>query len=152
MRISRQLMFMEIAHVVAKRSTCFRLNVGAIVVVDNRIVSMGYNGQNPGQQHCQSMCGEGGCNTIHAEANALRSYGATPAHGKSADLYVTDSPCTWCADAIKDYGIERVFFSRMYRDTSPIRWLESHSIPSYRVLPSGVVIDVATGQEARIAA
>ena len=74
-RISRHLMFMEIAHTVAKRATCMRLNVGAVLVADRQIVSIGYNGAPSGAPHCAgNECpGKHHCHeTIHAEVNAVQ--------------------------------------------------------------------------------
>jgi dCMP deaminase len=138
-------MFMEIARVVSKRSTCFRLNVGAILVQDNRIISMGYNGEPPGYPHCSRPCNAGECNTIHAERNAIDHRAVTKNCGKIT-LYVTDSPCASCAQAIIDAGIHRVLFSSFYRDLSPVSLLITNGIPVYRILPNGCVIDMATNR------
>lgn len=142
-RISRHAMLMEIAGVVAKRSTCLRLNVGALVVSPtNRIVSIGYNGQAAGEEHCTSPCPEGGCNTIHAEVNALRHAPPLP-HGCS--LYVTDSPCTGCAEFIKrSYGVAHVYFQTPYRVATGYQTLLDAGISVTRILPSGVLIDMRT--------
>lgn len=130
-------MFMEMAHVVSKRATCFRLNVGALLVVRNRIVGMGYNGQAPGEEHCKSMCAPGACTTTHAEINCLTHAADTKAMG---DLYCTDSPCQSCALRIVDSGrVERVFYDRAYRDAMPLHFLEDHGIQVYRVLHAGIV-------------
>lgn len=137
MRISRQHMFIEMAHSVSKRATCFRLNVGALLVVRNRIVGMGYNGQAPGEEHCKSMCAPGACNTTHAEDNCLRYALDTKDMG---DLYCTDSPCMACAVKIMDScRINRVFYDRPYRDHLPLHFLEDHDIEVYRVLHAGIV-------------
>lgn len=140
MRISRHQMFAEIAAIVAKRSTCMRLSVGAVAVVNNRIVSIGYNGQMPGAAHCEELCGPGACNTIHAEVNAIRHI---PLHNCPYrwDLYVTDSPCMACAKEIAAHDCTRVFFSTPYRDADPLRWLSAKGVEVYRVLPSGIIVD-----------
>ena len=137
MRISRQHMFMEMAHTVSKRATCFRLNVGALLVVRNRIVGMGYNGQAPGEEHCKSMCAPGACNTTHAEVNCLHHAADTKDLGA---LYCTDSPCETCAIKIIDSGrVSHVYYDRPYRDLSPLDMLNSHGIHVYRVLHAGVI-------------
>jgi dCMP deaminase len=151
MRISRPQMFMEIAHVVSRRSTCFRLNVGAVVTAHGRIVSIGYNGQPPGARHCQGNdCpGREGCHeTIHAEINAL---GHVPV-GVTGRLqvYVTDSPCIDCARVIVNSGqgrIDRVFYDRPYRlGQHGIDYLMENDIAVYRITPAGYVIDQASGR------
>lgn len=146
MRISRQVMFMEVAKVFAKRSTCFRLNVGAVVTVDNRAVSHGWNGQPPGAAHCSgNTCpGADGCKeTIHAEDNALR-YVPQSVQLLPKDLYVTDSPCLDCAHKIIKARVQRVFFATPYRDTAPLQLLHVNGIEVYQVMPSGYVIDWKT--------
>lgn len=135
--MSRQHMFMEMAHTVSKRATCFRLNVGALLVVRNRIVGMGYNGQEPGEAHCASMCKPGECNTTHAEMNCLRHAAETKDLG---DLYCTDSPCQACANAIMESGrVARVFYDREYRDRSPVVDLHYRGVQVYRVLHAGII-------------
>lgn len=148
MRISRAAMFMEVADVVSKRATCFRLNVGAVVTVDNRIVSMGYNGTPPGADHCKgNACpGADGCKlTIHAEDNALR-YVPRGAGLLMKTLYVTDSPCLDCAQLILKSRVSRVFFRTPYRDTAPLQLLWQKGVEVYQVMPSGIVIDWKTRQ------
>lgn len=140
MRLTRPQMFMEIAHVVARRSTCNRLNVGAIVVHKNRIISMGYNGQPPFHPHCHQICEEGKCNTIHAEENAIKYLPS--GEWDDLDLYVTDSPCGNCAQLILDTpGINRVFFQSPYRIMAPVELLLAGGLQVYRVFPNGAVID-----------
>lgn len=146
MRPTRQQMFMEIAHVVAKRSTCNRLNVGAIVVQGNRIVSIGYNGQMPGDPHCDTVCQPGQCNTIHAETNALKHIPLDNDLSDGLDLYVTDSPCMACASLLASYGIARVFYQSPYRLLDPILTLLQRGIEVYRVFPNGQVINQRTDQ------
>jgi len=143
-------MFMEMAKVVAKRATCFRLNVGAVVVHDNRIVSIGYNGSPPGEPHCtgHTCAGAAQCRqTIHAEVNALGYISNTYDGNVDLDLYVTDSPCVDCANHIlADSRVHRVFFATPYRVLTGLDILIGEGIEVYRVLPAGYVIDWATQQ------
>lgn len=119
-RITWDQFFMAQCHLLALRSTCTRLSVGAIIVRDNRIIAGGYNGSISGGDHCIDH----GCyvvdnhcvRTIHAEMNALlqcSKYGI-PAAGST--LYVTHFPCLQCAKAIIQAGIERVFYATDYRN------------------------------------
>lgn len=150
MRISRQAMLMDIAKVVAKRATCFRLNVGALVVQDSNIISYGYNGSAPGEPHCtgHTCAGASQCQqTIHAEVNALARVG--PHIGNPGwpdlDLYVTDSPCVGCANAIiHDGRVRRVFYAQPYRLLDGLEMLMEEDIEVYRVLPAGYVVDQRT--------
>jgi dCMP deaminase len=153
MRITRPQMFMDIAHVVAKRATCMRLNVGAVIVKGRSIVSIGYNGQPAGQPHCAgNACPgvvPGRCNTIHAELNAL-SHLPRGTEGP-LDLYVTDSPCEHCYDRLKGDGrVKRIFFAIPYRISehldSPIdnELFQTLAPEVYRILPAGYVMDWRT--------
>ena len=148
-RISRPQMFMEIAHVVAKRATCMRLNVGAVIVQKRTIVSIGYNGVASGLPHCSgNVCpGAHGCReTIHAEMNALDRL--SPDIGGNLDLYVTDSPCAHCYDKLLSDGrVHRIFFATPYRITDHLEnslWEDRMEI--YRVLPAGYIMDWSTGK------
>lgn len=141
-------MFMEMARVASRRSTCFRLNVGAVVTQDNNPVSVGWNGQEPGAPHCLgNECPgivPGNCGTRHAETNALtkaegilRPWPHTP-----VDLYCTNSPCPICIDRIiqSPLRVERVFFEIPYRN-SPLELLQNESISVYEVTPAGYIVE-----------
>lgn len=148
MRITRPQMFMEIAQVAAKRSTCMRLNVGAIIVQDRTPISFGYNGAPSGAPHCagNSCPGKHHCHeTVHAEVNAInRLPKSLDVMTAVLDLYVTDSPCESCFAYIHSMGlIRRVFFGNPYRITTH---LDNYMGPIgvYRVLPAGYVIDWRT--------
>jgi dCMP deaminase len=139
-RPSRQQTMMEIAHVISKRATCFRLNVGAVIVSRRRIVCTGYNGTSSGEAHCSGNdCpGRNGCNlTIHAEDNALRYL---PSGIQAEELYVTHSPCSRCAVLIVNAGIQRVYFTTPYRITESIDWLVSKGVEVYQLTPAGYCI------------
>ena len=146
MRPTRIQTYMECAQAWAKRSTCHRLNVGAVIVVDRTIVSHGYNGVPSGHEHClgNACPGKFECKeTIHAEVNALRRWsveGPTPA----ADMYCTDSPCPDCATNIVVRGIRRVFFATPYRITTSLDGLMEAGVEVYRVTPAGYVINWKT--------
>lgn len=139
-------MFMEMALIAAKRSTCFRLNVGAIVVVDCRAVSIGYNGPPSGEPHCQgnacTLPGKTSCHRAdHAEFNALRRVPAS-VHDSDAELYVTHSPCASCCAHILDYGrIKRVVYQDEYRIADHLSVLQERGIEVVRLTPSDYMID-----------
>lgn len=145
-RISRHQLFMEIAHSVAKRATCLRLNVGAVMVKDRQIISIGYNGAPSGAPHCSGPSCEGwttGCKrSRHAEDNALSRVG----DHTGLDLYLTHSPCARCYDLMWASGrVSRIFFGTPFRETdhmvNPLFACEV-----YRIMPSGHLIDWATGK------
>lgn len=145
LRITRHHMFMEIAHTVAKRSTCMRLNVGAVLSDGKSIISIGYNGAPSGEPHCNNTdCANGSpcTRTIHAEKNALER---ADGH-KGLDLYVTHSPCSDCYTQLwVSQQVGRVFFGAPYRETNHLQD-SLFDLPIYRVLPSGLVVEWATGE------
>lgn len=106
-RMSRGEMFMEIAHIVAKRGTCDRAKVGAVISHKGRIISIGYNGSKPGEPHCDDIghdLVEGHClRTIHAEVNAINFAEEILANTKEkliVELFVTHLPCKKCCEYI----------------------------------------------------
>jgi dCMP deaminase len=121
-----------------------RLNVGAVITRNNRIVSIGYNGTPPKKPHClgNDCPGKDHCTlTIHAERNALFHL---PQSVEPEDLYVTDSPCEDCTQDIVGYGIKRLFFQTPYRLTNHLSLLFSREIPTYQIMPTGIIIDYFT--------
>ena len=115
-RPSRGETFMDMAWVLARRSRCERLQVGAIVTdaAGLQILGMGYNGAPASLPNgCAAPLLPGECGCVHAEANAIiKAPGALP--GKI--LYTTHTPCERCAQLIVNGGITQVFFDTIYRD------------------------------------
>lgn len=121
-RITWDQFFMAQSHLLALRSTCTRLAVGATIVRDKRIIAGGYNGSISGDDHCIDK----GCyvvdnhcvRTVHAETNALlqcAKYG-TPTNG--ADLYVTHFPCLPCTKSIIQAGIKNLYYATDYKNNA----------------------------------
>lgn len=146
-RPSRDHIFMEIAYVLRKRSTCVRGQVGAIIVMGGRIISAGYNGAPPGAPHCSDLgCDvpgnshESGCQrAIHAEANAIAFAARVGSSTEGGVLYCTHGPCLKCAQLIASAGISQVVFETPYRLPDGLELLDSLSIPTFQVqVPKGV--------------
>lgn len=139
-------MFMQIAEVVSRRSTCFRRNVGAIIVKDNNILSIGYNGPDHGEPHCTGNgCADpvNGCTrAIHAEKNAIMRTPAIHFPGPFT-MYVTESPCPDCAKYLS--GFEAVYFMHQYRIAKGCDMIVAAGVKLFRVTPAGHVIDWKTG-------
>lgn len=120
--------FMELAEVVAKRSTCLRRNIGAVVVKDKRVLATGYNGAPSGLAHCsEAGClreklgipsGERVemCRGLHAEQNALVQAARYGISVEGAVLYCTNQPCVTCAKMLINSGISRVVYKDPYPD------------------------------------
>lgn len=146
---------MEMARTASKRSTCHRLNVGAIITADDRQVSTGYNGAAPGEPHCAGndcpLSSTGGCTRArHAEWNAIDTLPLKFQDGEKFEeeliIYCTHSPCPSCAENIVRAGIKKVIYEVPYRDSSPVDYLLSKSVTVLRYTPSGYVFDHSTGK------
>jgi len=121
--------FMRIAMEVAKRSTCLRRQVGAVVVLDKRILATGYNGAPSGLPHCSEVgclrerlqvpSGQRHelCRGLHAEMNALLQGARYGISMQGATLYSTLVPCSLCSKMIINTGIVRVVAAAEYPDT-----------------------------------
>ncbi len=132
--------FMEIAEVVAKRSTCLRNHVGAVIVRDKRILSTGYNGAPRNLEHCldigcmreQQNIASGTmheiCRAVHAEQNAIIQSALHGVSIEDATLYCTHQPCILCAKMIINSKIKRVVFNNNYPDTEALRFFESAGV------------------------
>lgn len=119
-RISWHQYFMAQSHLLALRSTCDRLAVGATIIRDNRIIAGGYNGSVSGSVHCiDEGCYviDGHCvRTIHAEMNAILQCAKFGVATEDAEIYVTHFPCLQCCKAIIQSGIKKVFYANEYRN------------------------------------
>ena len=112
--------FMELARVVASRSTCDRKLVGAVVVKNKRILATGYNGSIAGLEHCDEaghMIEDDHCvRTVHAEANAITQAAHYGIRLDGATAYITASPCWNCFKLLANSGIREIVFGEFYRD------------------------------------
>jgi dCMP deaminase len=124
---------MRAAYLYAELSTARRLKVGALIVKDDRIVSIGYNGMPSGwDNNCEYELEDGTIKTkpevLHAESNAISKLARSSESGLDADLFVTHSPCLDCAKLIYQSGIRRVYYANAYRDDSGIAFLKASGI------------------------
>ena len=120
--------FMELASIAAKRSTCLRRQIGAIMVRDRRVLATGYNGAPRGLTHCDTVgclrsqmgipSGERVelCRGAHAEQNAIVQAATGGVSLEGAELYVTTFPCVICAKMLINAGITRITFSQGFPD------------------------------------
>ena len=122
--------FMEFAVLTARRSTCLRRQVGAVIVQDKHIVATGYNGAPRGLEHCAER--KGGClreqlgipsgekhelcRALHAEQNAIIQAATLGQSIEGGTIYITHQPCVICAKMIINAGIERIVVRDGYPD------------------------------------
>lgn len=125
--------YMETAKIFAELSHARRLHVGAIIVKDDRIISIGYNGMPTGwDNECETETANGTLVTkpevLHAETNAIAKLAKTTETGNMATLFVTHAPCMDCAKLIYQSGIKRVYFGTPYRSTAGIEFLTKSGV------------------------
>ena len=130
--------YMDTAKRFAELSHARRLHVGAIVVKNDRIISIGYNGMPAGWDNdCEDQIyDDDGFHitlttkpeVLHAERNALDKLARGSEGGDGADMFITHSPCLECAKSILGAGIKRVWFGEQYRDDSGLTFLKKSGI------------------------
>ncbi|MGF7079972.1 dCMP deaminase [Mucilaginibacter sp. UYCu711] len=123
MKPSFDTIFMKLATDLALRSHCVKAHVGAVLVRDTRIISIGYNGPPAGTHNCDEEWPDSGCPrdskgscslALHAEENAILYAVKSGAKLEGATLYTTLSPCIACARLIFSAGIKQVYFDKSY--------------------------------------
>ncbi len=133
--------FMDITRLVAKRSTCLRRQVGAVLVMDKRILATGYNGAPSGLAHCLEVgclreknripSGERHelCRGLHGEQNAIIQAAFHGIRIQNATLYCTNLPCVICTKMIINAGIKEIVYESGYADDLARQMLEEAGIP-----------------------
>jgi len=137
--------FMALAALVAKRSTCLRRAVGAVIVNHHRILATGYNGAPSGIRHCdktgcmrrnlQVPSGERHelCRGVHAEQNAIIQAALYGVRVGGASIYCTNEPCSICAKMIINAGIKQVYYWAEYPDQMARDMFDEAGVKTYRV-------------------
>lgn len=128
--------YSSIARETGNLSYCERAKVGAIIVKDNSIISIGYNGRLPGEPNiCEITCDDGFLKTrqdvIHAEVNALSKLMKSTVSSDGSSMFITLSPCVSCSTFIIMAGIKEVFYMEEYRDSSGVELLRRHGVDVY---------------------
>ncbi|MDO4952568.1 MAG: cytidine/deoxycytidylate deaminase family protein [Synergistaceae bacterium] len=134
--------FLQIARLVASRSTCLRKQVGAVIVKDRHILATGYNGSPQGTRHCTEIgcvreemkIPHGAryemCRACHGEENAILQSARHGVSIEGADIYCTHKPCINCTKMILNSGIKRVFYET---DDLPLNGLQEDLIAQAKV-------------------
>jgi dCMP deaminase len=132
-----EVVMLRFAELLADRSTCSRLHVGAVVTdaAMLQVLGIGYNGNARGLPNkCDRPNTKGRCGCVHAEANALlKSPGVVP----HKVLFCTSAPCAPCAKLALNAGIARVFFRIPYRGDEGVKLLERGGVQVWQILPEG---------------
>ncbi len=132
--------FINICDQLKNRSTCHRLKTSSLIIRDQRIISMGYNGTPSGKTHCEDHFQNSKydlkihhewsiLNEIHAEMNAILFAAREGMSVKDCDLYTLFSPCIQCSKSIVVAGIKRVYYRYLYqRDQDGIVFLQENNV------------------------
>lgn len=136
--------FMEITQLVARRSTCLRRHVGAVLVKDKNILATGYNGAPSGVAHClevgclrERLSVQPGerhelCRGLHAEQNAIIQAAKHGTNINGATLYCTTMPCIICSKMLINAGIRRIVYQEGYPDTLSEQMIDDAGIKMVR--------------------
>jgi len=133
MKHEMMMAHLDVAQRYSQLSKAQRLKVGAVVVKDDRIISIGYSGTPPGwDNNCEDIKvnndGQYELKTkpevLHAEENAIGKLARSHESGEGAVMFITHAPCAQCAKLILVSGIRQIFYRDTYRDDSGIRFLE----------------------------
>lgn len=143
--------FMEITDIVAKRSTCLRRQIGALLVRDHRIITTGYNGAPRDMEHCADLGGcmrdalgiPSGerhelCRALHAEQNAIIQAAITGTSVEGCTLYCSCSPCILCAKMLINIGCKRIVFRGRYPDAMAMDFLKEAGVSVEEYLGYGM--------------
>jgi dCMP deaminase len=150
--------FMDTAERFAELSSAVRLQVGAVVVKDNRIISIGYNGMPAGwTNECEHVVDVAKTDprydynnftkelktkdeVIHAEANAIIKLARDGESGNGSSLFCTHAPCIHCAKLIHGAGIEKVYYRHSYRDEDGVSFLQKCKINVEKVDSNSILM------------
>lgn len=119
--------FMSIALLASCRSPCERLHVGSVIVKNNRIVSMGYNGFIPGAAHKSRVKDNHEQSIIHSEINAITDCAKRGASLDGSKIYITHYPCINCFRSIAACGIKDIYYLHNYKNDPTINDLAHDS-------------------------
>ena len=130
--------YMDVAERFAQLSSATRLQVGAIVVKDDRIISIGYNGMPTGWDNCcEDVVREDEvgfqvtktkAEVLHAETNAIAKLAKSGESGLGATMFVTHAPCIDCAKLVYQSGIATVYYKNEYRSTQGLEFLNKSGV------------------------
>jgi dCMP deaminase len=119
--------FMSIALLASCRSPCKRLHVGSVIVKNNRIISMGYNGFIPGAPHISRVQDNHEQSIIHSEINAITDCAKRGTSLDNAKIYVTHYPCPHCFRSIAASNIKEIIYLNDYNNSPIVEELASDS-------------------------
>ena len=134
MKTKHKLAYMECAEAFAKCSVGIRLQVGSVIVKNNRIISCGYNAL---PEHISGSLEDADGKTKpevrHSEKNALMGLVKSNESSQGASLFCTHACCYFCAVDIVDSGIRELYYRHPYRCTEGIEYLKKNGVEVYQI-------------------
>lgn len=128
--------FMSIALLASQRSPCERLRVGSVVVENNRLISMGYNGYISGAPHISRVKDDHEQSIIHSEVNAIADCAKRGVSLRNSKIYITHYPCVNCFRTIAACEIKEVIYLNDYKNDTIVEQLAIDSnIKLYKLTP-----------------
>lgn len=130
-------LYMDWAERAAQLSHARRLQVGAVIVKDDSVISYGYNGMPAGWDNdCENIIGyekdqpvyKTKPEVLHAESNAISKLAKSSNSGNGADIFITHAPCLDCAKLIYQSGVRRIWFGTAYRDSAGVDFLKKSGL------------------------
>jgi dCMP deaminase len=122
---------MKVAFIYASLSHCIKRKVGCVIVLNDSIISFGYNGTEAGEDNCcEDKDGNTKPNVIHAEDNALKKLKREHRTAKGSSMFITKQPCIRCAEKIVEEGVTEVFYNETSKtnDNRGMDYLKKHEI------------------------
>ena len=118
--------YMDFADLIAQKSPCNRLKVGAVIVTENNTVFTGFNETPEGE--CENEHGHTYPHVIHAEIDACAKIAQSHETTRSARVFVTTAPCLNCASMLIKMGVSEVYYKNLYKNRDGLRLLEKHHV------------------------
>ena len=118
---------LKVARIYGELSTADRLKVGCIIVKDDRIISIGYNGMPSGGSNVCEKDGESKPEVLHAEANAITKLAKSTESGQGSYMFCSYAPCLDCAKLILQSGIKEFHYEHRYKNNDGLDLLEKYT-------------------------
>lgn len=135
MKHKYKLALMDMAERFGQTSSASRLKVGTLIYKNDSIISLGVNGMPPGweSEECEDESGNTKPECRHSEDAALQKLWNSTETAQGAAMFVSHSPCRFCAIKILTAGIHSVYYRHDYRDSSGIEYLKDAGVKVYKI-------------------
>ena len=128
LKVKHKLLYMDLASRIAQESYAKRLKVGCVIVKNDNVISMGWNGTPPGWDNDCEEDGKTRPEVFHSEENAILKLSRDGGGANGATMFVTHAPCINCARMIFKAGIDIVHYKEEYRDDAGIKFLKKTGV------------------------